>query len=235
MVAVADALLVNFWADVESGRKPTTSQGASKKNADYETEKKAEQDKWDSQITMYLAAPPKTWYDSQDGLNPKERTRTQDQRIERVYKDNEVKRVEDPLATMSAYLKRRDEVKNAQERHRANPWADTPRTLAQDRTPVQPSLLSKRHGRRRSPAVEEGPAGPPRPPVPRDVVQQAATREGSERERAKALLAARKKGSSVASTPRSEFGYQTGMYNRAETKEAKGYAAVRWDEDRRRR
>ena len=186
---------------------------------------------------MYLAAPPKTWYDSQDGLNHKERTRTQDQRIERAYKDNEVKRVEDPLATMAAYLRRRDEVKVAQERQRANPWADTPRTLASERTPVQPPMLSKPRDRRgrRSPSIEEGPAGPPRPPVPQDVEQATASRESSERERAKALLAAKKKGSSVASTPRSEFGYQTGMYNRAETREAKGYAGVRWDEDRRRR
>lgn len=147
-----------------------------------------------------------------------------------------MKRVEDPLATMTAYLKRRDEVKAAQDRQKANPWLDTPRTLAADRTPVHAPRLSDRRerGRRKSPSPEEGPARPPRPAHTTTVHDAAVWREASERDRAKALLAARKKGSSAASTPRTEFGYQTGMYNRNETRDAKRYGGVRWDDDRRR-
>lgn len=184
-----------------------------------------------------MKEPPKAWYNSQDGLHPKERTRTHDQRIERAYKDNEVKRVEDPLAMMGAYLKRRDEIIAAQDSQRASPWAETPHTLSADRTPVQAPRCFDRQKAANEPslAMEEGPPRPPKPNPGKDIAERAVSRETSERDRARALLAARKKGSSVASTPRSEFGYQTGMYNRAETRDAKGYRSVRWDEDRRRR
>lgn len=191
---------------------------------------------------MYLEAPPKTWYDSKDGLKPAERRQTEDQRLEKTYKDNELKKVEDPLSTMQAYLKRREDVKAAQERHRANPWDDTPRTLTSDRTPIQPSRLGKLKGRngkyRRSPSpekeIEEGPARPPAAESPVAIEEAARQRETSERERARALLAARKRDTgSVTSTPRSEFGYQTGMYNRAETRDAKLHSSLRWDDDRR--
>lgn len=265
----ASLLQVNFWADLERGKgggggpsgqrqqqQQSTSRSLTKTNAEYEAEKKAEQDKWDSQVTMYIQAPPKSWYDSQDRLNHAERKQTADQKLERAYKDNEQKRVEDPMALMQAYLKRREDVKAAQERQQANPWMDTPRTLAGDRTPVQPSLLSKRGtryhqnrdaGRRNHDASpdagnEDIPLGPERPAdlsiktttTTHDLKQAAATRELSERDRAKALIAAkRRESSSAASTPRSEFGYQTGMYNRDETRRAKGYSSIRWDEDRR--
>lgn len=241
---------VNFFADLERG--PTAGIGSSngavsqrsKRNADYEAEKKAEEEKWDRQITMYLEAPPKTWYDSQDGLKPNERVRTEDQRLERTYKDNAVKRLEDPLATMQAYLERREQIKAAEERHKANPWDDTPRTLRNDRTPVQPSLLSKRRyetSGRHHPVenhgdenMEEGPVRPPKHTEPPSAVEKSAKRESSERERARALLAARRKESeSVNATPRSEFGYQTGMYNRAETRDAKRCSGVRWNDERR--
>jgi len=232
---------LNFWADLEKGIPTRASKP--KTNAEYEAEKKAAQDKWDSQITMYIQAPPKSWYDSRDGLNHSERSRTIDQKLEHTYKDNELKRSEDPLELMQAYLKRRDEVKVAQERQKADPWSATPRELAVDRTPVQASLLSKRYGKghhsRRSPSPEaEVAMGPPRPssakPPPSDIHQAAGTRESSERDRAKALIAAKKReAGSVASTPRSEFGYQTGMYNRNETRQAKNYSNIRWDEGRR--
>lgn len=191
---------------------------------------------------MYLEAPPKTWYDSKDGLKPAERKQTEDQRLERAYRENEVKRVEDPLATMQAYLKRRDEIKAAEERQKANPWDDTPRTLKADRTPIETSRLARRKSRdsryRRSPSplgdIEEGPSRPPTTEAPLSIEDAARQRETSERERARALLAARKKdSSSVASTPRSEFGYQTGMYNRSETRDAKRYSSLRWDDERR--
>jgi hypothetical protein len=227
--------VVNFFADLEGGVPSASTLRQSKRNAEYEAEKKAEQEKWDRQITMYLEAPPKTWYDSQDGLNDKERKRTEDQRLEKAYKDNEHKRVEDPLATMQAYLQRRDEVKAAERRHQANPWDDTPRTLKSDRTPVATSRLAQRKGSsyRRSPSpsrdIEEGPQKPPRlgESVPAEEI--ARKREMSERERAKALLASRRRdAASVNSTPRSEFGYETGMYNRAATREAKSYSNPRY-------
>jgi hypothetical protein len=176
---------------------------------------------------MYLKAPPKTWYDSTDRLSHKERLRTEDQKLESVYKDNVVKKGEDPLAMMNAYLKRRDDVKAAQERQRADPWADTPRTLASE-TPIAPTLLAKRKGRRRSPSplanVEAGPAKPQAAPT---LQSATAIRESSERERAKALLAAKRGRNSE--TPVSEFGYQTGMYNRDYTRQAKSnYSNVGW-------
>lgn len=153
---------------------------------------------------------------------------TQDQRLEHTYKDNQLKRVEDPLATMQAYLKRRDEVKAAQERQRADPWADTPRTLKSDRTPVQASRL---RSRRRSPSPAGPTAGPERPPKQQshdnDLHAAAVSREASERERARALRAA-KAAKSGNSTPGTEFGYQTGMYNKSATRQAKGYSNVRW-------
>ena len=189
---------------------------------------------------MYLEAPAKTWYDSQDGLKPTERKRTEDQRLEKAYKDNEMKRIEDPMMTMQAYLKRRDEIKAAQERQRSNPWDDTPRTLKSDRTPVEHSRLVRRRDRhRRSPSPQvlpevEGPARPPTFKQPISTEEAARKRESSERVRARALLAARKRDNvSEASTPRSEFGYQTGMYNRTETRDAKRYSGLRWDDERR--
>lgn len=192
---------------------------------------------------MYLEAPPKTWYDSTDGLKPSERKQTDDQRFDRAYRDNELKRVEDPLFSMQAYLKRRDEIKAAEERHKANPWDDTPRTLKGDRTPIEMSRLARRKDRngryRRSPSPAEAviEEGPPRPPANKESVsiQEAAQkRETSERDRARALLAARKRdNASETSTPRSEFGYQTGMFNRAETRNAKQYSNLRSDDDRR--
>ena len=189
---------------------------------------------------MYLQAPPKAWYDSSDRLNHKERKRTDDQKLEHAYKDNENKRGEDPLAMMQAYLKRRDLVREAQERQKSNPWADTPRSLTDERTPVQPSLLSKRDGKnrykQRSPSplhhIEAGPARPSAPSDPLTAQEAAAKRVLSERDRAKALiLARRRENGSAFPTPRSEFGYQTGMYNRAETRDAKGYQDVRWDSE----
>lgn len=216
-----------------------------KGNAEYEAEKQAEQDKWESQITMYLRAPPKTWYDSTDRLSHQERGRTEDQKLEHAYKDNQQKRGEDPLALMNAYLKRRDEVKAAQERAEADPWSDTPRTLASSRTPVvPPQLLQKRSrngrdrdnrngrrgGGRRSPSpLADVPAGPPRPAPPAlSEAEKTTAREKAEGERAKALLAAKRASASVAATPQSEFGYQTGMYNREETRQARRYHEVRW-------
>lgn len=234
--------LVNFFADLERGPVAASSSQRDKRNAEYEAEKKAAEEKWDRQITMYLEAPAKTWYDSKDGLKPTERKRTEDQRLEKAYKDNEAKRVEDPMAAMQAYLKRRDEIKAAEERHKQNPWDDTPRTLKADRTPIEPLRLVRRKDRegryRCSPSpsadVEEGPARPPQLREPLSVEEAAKKRETSERERARALLAARKRdNASEASTPRSEFGYQTGMYNRAETRDAKKYSNLRWEEDRR--
>lgn len=191
---------------------------------------------------MYLEAPAKTWYDSQDGLKPTERNKTEDQRLEKAYKDNELKRIEDPMMTMQAYLARRDEIKAAQERQKANPWDDTPRTLKSDRTPVEPSRLfrrkDQRHYRPPSPEGEPEVEGPVRPSSfkqPVSTEEAARRRESSERERARALLAARKRdnASEPSSTPRSDFGYQTGMYNRAETRDAKRYSGLRWDEERR--
>ena len=235
-------MLVNFFADLERGPAAASSSRRDKRNADYEAEKKAAEEKWDRQITMYIEAPPKTWYDSQDGLKPAERQQTDDQRLEKAYKANELKKIEDPLATMQAYLKRRDEIKAAEERHKANPWDDTPRTLKLDRTPIEPSRLIRRkdrHGKyRRTPSPsdnqEEGPARPPVTKVPLSIEEVARQRETSERDRARALLAARKRDSnSASSTPRSEFGYQTGMYNRSETREAKRYSGLRWDDERR--
>ena len=232
--AIFGCTAVNFWMDAEQGRPDASTSKSG--NKDYQAEKKAEDDKWEAQITMYIKDPPKSWYNSTDGLRPEERKRTEDQRIERTYKDNQAKNGQDPLATMQAYLTRRDEIRAAKERQRADPWNDTPRTLRPDRTPVQPKLLGPKRGsrrdepqRKRTPSPELGPSRPP--PPAKSIQQAAATRESSERERAKALLASKR---AASSTPRSEFGYETGMYNREATRQARGYRDVRWDDDSRR-
>lgn len=198
--------------------------GPSKENSEYKAEKKAAEDKWEEQITMYLKAPPKSWYDSRDGLNSSERSMTNQQRQYRSSIDQQTKIGADPLATMEAYLKRRDEVKAAQARQAADPWSDTPRTLKTDRTPVHAPLLRQRDRRGKSPEVAEGPQF--KPPRDTSTAERTATRESAERQRAKALLAS-KRAASTASTPRSEYGYQTGMYNKAATREAH-YGNVRW-------
>lgn len=244
--------VVNFWADLERGQATaSTSSSAPRQprggNPEIEAEKKTAEQKLEEQLTMYIRSPAPTWYSSSDRLSAAERSRSADQKLEYAYKDNVRKSASDPMNLMQEYLKRRSEVKNAAERAEKNPWMDTPRTLKGDKTPVQPKgLLIKRGKDRQREEAAAGvtlpPEGPARPPNPEtasseDVLRQAAqNRELSEKDRAKALrAAARSKNSSVASdTPRSDFGYQTGMYNRRETREAKGYAEVRWDEGRRR-
>lgn len=232
----------NFFADLERGPANASTSRRVKQNADYEAEKKAAEEKWDRQITMYIEAPPQTWYDSKDGLKPAERKQTDDQRADKAYRESEIKRVEDPLATMQAYLARRDAIKAAEERRIANPWDDTPRTLRTDRTPIGPSRLARRKHRdgrhRQSPSplqdVEEGPVRPSNTKAALPIEEATRQREDTERDRARGLLAARKRDtSSAASTPRSEFGYQTGMYNRTETRDAKRYSALKWNDERR--
>jgi hypothetical protein len=165
------------------------------------------------------------------------------------YKDGEVKRMVDPLATMKAYLSKREQAHEAARRRAADPWSATPSTERDHSSTPVPSLLGPRRPKRRRSASPPPPKRQPsaererqvaplpnRPRVTKAKEEEARDREGSERARAKALLSAAKKkrkgptsdfnndeSASVRSTP-ARFGNQ---YNPSETKLAKR----RWDED----
>ncbi|BGP51039.1 hypothetical protein JCM10450v2_006965 [Rhodotorula kratochvilovae] len=227
---------LNFWAELEDGGQP----GSSKLESRLKKVIAAEPD--DSATKVYLAkkgeGEPVGWYASQDGKTERERQETIETTLERTYRDNESKRFSDPLAVMKSYLQRRDDVLSgaaarasgprSSAASSAAPWDDTPRSTASSSfsskpfEPVLPSLLPRKHERRPRP-----PSPPPHPPRhaaharPADPAVEAASRVSSERARAAALLAARRKaalssGSTAASsTPaRSEAGPGWGVYNR---------------------
>ncbi|KAI5474720.1 hypothetical protein MNV49_002545 [Pseudohyphozyma bogoriensis] len=240
---------INFWSEFEAGK----SVGP---NVEAKLEKALEKEKLESVTKMYLAkkgeGDPKGWYANMDGKSDLERKEGVETTLERAYKDGEQKRLTDPLAQMNAYLKRRSDVLSGASIHRSTTTGreryrvpDTPNTERGDLSPVITSLLSKK--RRRGDPIP--PPSPPRAqpqPAPsssmssiarKDPQAEAASRVSSERARAAALIAARKKAtgssaSSVASgTPRSEWGASGfGMFNREETRAAQRS----WEEPRKR-
>ena len=158
----------------------------------------------------------------------------------------------DPLSLMSAYLRRRDDVIADNERRLRDPYGATPTPRRSQ--PVEPKLLrpSRRERERqrvldeaRAEAIEADSFRPAPPPAPaatdgamaalalksrEAVVDEARTRETSERDRAAALIRA-KRASSAASTPRSEVGYSEG-FNREAARDAKRARRDDWGRDR---
>lgn len=167
---------------------------------------------------------------------------------------------------MNAYLARRhnvlhgrgesDDPRQSSNRYReryrepANARASAPGDLS----PVVTSLLApkRRKGEPPAPVASASTSAPSRSPAvlhSTDPASEAASRVASERARAAAILAEKRRkalastpsASSVASTPRSEYGGN--MFNAAETREAQmrrqhqggGSGRVGWEEMRRRR
>ena len=165
------------------------------------------------------------------------------------YKDGELKRMTDPLSLMSSYLKKRDEVKEAAERHQGRGWEATPASSSI----APPSMLGPKRRRGDAPLYQQAnftqlPSddpprrshrpeadddaesfGPAPPPVPKQVQeeklkQSSQARFSSERARAQALKAEAKRKAAAATpssvaTPRSEYGYSD-LFNKQETREA---------------
>jgi hypothetical protein len=97
---------INFWADLEKGvsrslslpflyivadrntqvQQPTpTPERRRGGNAEYEADKRREEEKWDSQLTMYLGRPAKElkpWYTSEDLVSGEDRKKTEEQKME---------------------------------------------------------------------------------------------------------------------------------------------------------
>ncbi|GAA5939119.1 uncharacterized protein JCM15063_004432 [Sporobolomyces koalae] len=243
---------VNFWAHLEG----TT--GAADATLGKRIDKAAQQkeSELDALTKVYLAkkgeGEPKGWYASEDGKTERERKEGEEATLERAYRDNETKRLVDPLALMNSYLKRRDDIRsgNLDSATRRKPstrdryleptastssrslYSETPRSDHNDLEPVVEKLLGER--RRRG-----DPVPPPPPiakrdskasPVAKDPQSEAQQRVSAEKARTAALLAARRKAalgssaSSVASTPRSEYGAHEGgfgMFNREDVRVAK--------------
>ncbi|SCV69468.1 BQ2448_2488 [Microbotryum intermedium] len=225
---------LNFWAEFEAGAKATSFEKPERK-----LEKAIEQQKIDELTKVYLAKKGegdiKGWYAREDGKTEKERKESDEMRLERAYKDGENKRLTDPLALMQSYLRRRDLIldsstassslsSSSSARFRTPATPDTERG---DLSPIITTLLAHQLN---LPFLDASPLSTLDPRI------EATQRVSSERARAMAVIAARKKelqGSdigSVASTPaRSEFGAQGyGMFNREETRDARG----RWGEGR---
>ncbi|SDA06720.1 BZ3501_MvSof-1269-A2-R1_Chr4-2g06766 [Microbotryum saponariae] len=241
---------LNFWAEFEAGAKPTSFE-----NAERKLEKAIEQQKVDELTKVYLAkkgeGDMKGWYASEDGQTEKERKLSDEMRLERAYKDGENKRLTDPLALMQSYLRRRDQVLDSSKAASSSSSTRfrtpaTPDTERGDLSPIITSLLApKRRKGDPIPRSRSAPSSPTSHSDPStstsshptlDPRTEAVRRVSSERARASAVIAARKKelqgsdAGSVASTPaRSEFGAQGyGMFNREETRDARG----RWREGR---
>lgn len=204
---------------------------------------------------MYLDPPRPGWYASPT----LERAERQDEKIEvtleRAYRDGEHKRMSDPLGVMVGFLKQREEAKNGRGagvngaervagwrgRERYATPAGTPRREDNDLERHVETLLPKRRPGDPLPpptvahktsdvwgvSVASRQA-PPRPPSS-SAQAESTTRVSSERERARALLAAKKKanqtdasssfgGSTLGGeTPRTEGGMGM-MYNQQEVR-----------------
>ncbi|GAA5873797.1 hypothetical protein JCM3774_000685 [Rhodotorula dairenensis] len=106
---------LNFWAELEAGAQPPAASVLEKRlNKVLANEPAAAAD--DSLTKVYLAkkgeGEPKGWYASPDGKSERERKEPVETTLERTYRDNESKKLDDPLALMNSYLKRRDDVKS---------------------------------------------------------------------------------------------------------------------------
>ncbi|GAA6049684.1 hypothetical protein NBRC10513_005982, partial [Rhodotorula toruloides] len=271
---------LNFWADLEAGGQP----GSSKLESRLKKVLDAEPD--DSLTKIFLAkkgeGEPKGWYATEDGKTEKERKQGVEETLERTYRDNESKRMSDPLALMNTYLKRREDVlsgkpaptpRRPSTRDRyieptartgaTRSWDDTPQSSVSSSThrssrgeksafePDMPSLLPPKH--RRPPLSADSLAERPLPgrdgssrtvrhaSTTRDPQREASDRVSSERARAAALLASRRKAalssslSSASTTPARIEAGGFGMYNREETKEAKERRRGGWGERKDRR
>ncbi|KAM0786936.1 hypothetical protein ACM66B_002357 [Microbotryomycetes sp. NB124-2] len=245
---------INFWKELETGgaeaSKPFMTEA--------QLQKAIEKDRLEAMTRMYIAkrgeGEPKGWYASEDGQTEEERKRNEEAKLERAYKDGEQKRMTDPLAQMQAYLSRRDDILAGREpssTRRPHTYRErylepaTPSSSSTSRTePVVASLLAPRRR-------ESGPQPLPPPPSRdkddqhrvhsnssqgrtkfNDPVSESQVRVTSERARAQALIAQRKRASLSSSasatpstirgandTPRS--GDWDNMFNRDAVKEAR--------------
>ncbi|GAA5959193.1 hypothetical protein JCM21900_001423 [Sporobolomyces salmonicolor] len=178
---------VNFWAELEAGRSSYFSpdglevltklfqQSGQPSQAKLEArlKKVVEQEPDDSLTKVYLAkkgeGEPKGWYATEDGKTERERKEGVEATLERAYRDNETKRMTDPLALMNSYLQRRSDILSGKPIASARPpssrdryitpssssYADTPRssssrlttTREDDLEPVVTSLLGPKRRR----------------------------------------------------------------------------------------
>ncbi|GAA5964303.1 hypothetical protein JCM8115_006061 [Rhodotorula mucilaginosa] len=100
---------LNFWAELEAG-----AQGPTTTTLEKRLDKVLAQEP-DSLTKVYLAkkgeGEPRGWYASPDGKTDRERKEPVEKTLERTYRDNESKKLDDPLALMNSYLQRRQDVK----------------------------------------------------------------------------------------------------------------------------
>lgn len=205
---------------------------------------------------MFFDPPRPGWYAS-PSLQPADRQDEKiEVTLERAYRDGEHKRMSDPLGVMVGFLKQREEAMSgrgrsggASEAERVAGWGGreryaTPASRKEDdnfERHVESLLPKHRKGdplphpssaHKASDAWGLSPtsrsSAPPRPP-PTSAHAESTTRVSSERERARALLAAKKKsnqtdasssfgGSTLGGdTPRTERGMGT-MYNQQEVR-----------------
>ncbi|KAK4057394.1 hypothetical protein OIO90_001463 [Microbotryomycetes sp. JL221] len=235
---------INFWAELEG------TDGATKPSlTPAQIQKALERDKLESLTRMYIAkrgeGEPKGWYASEDGQTDEQRKLNEEAKLERAYKDGEQKRLTDPLAQMQAYLTRRDDVLLGREpksvrtsrtyRERYLEPA-TPSTNDGRSTPVTASLLGPRKrpnqdGRMSRDGVSARPSSSnvvanssSSSRTLKDPVAESTSRVSSERARAQALIAQKRKAALAASssstpstvrggsdTPRSDWG---NLYNK---------------------
>ncbi|BGP57692.1 hypothetical protein JCM8202_005475 [Rhodotorula sphaerocarpa] len=101
---------LNFWAELEAGIQAPASTLEKRLN------KVLAEEPDDSLTKVYLAkkgeGEPKGWYASADGKTDRERKEPVETTLERTYRDNESKRLDDPLAVMNSYLKHRSDIKS---------------------------------------------------------------------------------------------------------------------------
>ncbi|TKA53551.1 hypothetical protein B0A53_03842 [Rhodotorula sp. CCFEE 5036] len=117
---------LNFWAELEAG-----AQGPTTTTLEKRLDKVLAQEP-DSLTKVYLAkkgeGEPRGWYASPDGKTDRERKEPVEKTLERTeltvplfpvvvlddmnsYRDNESKKLDDPLALMNSYLQRRQDIK----------------------------------------------------------------------------------------------------------------------------
>ncbi|GAA5948428.1 hypothetical protein JCM3765_001416 [Sporobolomyces pararoseus] len=273
---------LNFWAHLEGTNGAGSSNAALEKRIEKVSAKSTKESEIDALTKVYLAkkgeGEPKGWYASEDGKTERERKEGEEATLERAYRDNETKRLVDPLALMNSYLKRREDIKSgnldslstrrqpssrdryiestAASSSRSSHYSETPRSersnryRADDLEPVVEKLLGERR-RRGDPLPPPPPPKVIRPTQPpsssstaQDPQTEAQRRVSAERARTAALLAAKRKAalpssaSSVASTPRNEYGAQEGgfgMFNREEVRKARRERVNGWGERKERR
>ncbi|GAA6063064.1 hypothetical protein JCM10212_003009 [Sporobolomyces blumeae] len=273
---------VNFWAHLEQpGSSSRALENAASVTATTTRQKTKEETDFDNLTKVYLAKKgerePKGWYDTQDGLTERERVEGEEKKLERTYRDNETKRLTDPLALMNSYLSRREALKSGtlpasslrrqpsmrdryleplSERERSRGSTSIDARTEDELEPVVEKLLGERRRRqgdddapsRARPGKMDPPPCPRSRPSPSSAsstnststvpASEASLRVASERARTAALLASRRRalasssstsaGSSVASTPRSQYGAHEGgfgMFNREEVREAQAQRA----------